>query len=878
MGLLFEFPRGMVLRLFWLHAEDSATWNFGEDSSLVSESGGKAFHLHRLARDEEAFNIPRGVVLSEGEVPLKLLESILAHLHASTVAVRSSASEEDSQEASFAGQHSTFLHVNATPEDVLQAIQQCRASLENSSSQTYQQHMVDSNFYEESIDETDILAASQTTQKERPRMNVIVQEMIQPDAAGVCFSRHPVTNALDEILLECVPGVGESLVSGHATPDRFLFRRRPDDPLTIEHVSTQEATTGLATSLALPMASSVAMATIRVEARSGDIPQDVEFATKGDTVWILQSRPITTLLDQTEGDLLSNQPTREVLSAPMTCLSWTAFFETMEKAVAVRYGNRGVDYETNRGKDPRRGFFELRHGYLYQNLSLTDRFNRLEFGVSYKDALIPSFPEIPPELFDQCCDPSAVSRSNQVGGVLGMLAYLHKATSVLSSTDSVQEKYRAKFSIFQSWTTWKKRDERDLMKEFESIQIEFAEFSTVYVDIQVYLQVFNSVVEKTVEHMCPKTLAEEPGCIWYLLVGLGDVITHDMNNQLYAFLDAASRDSGAQKLVKNPSRWRQWRKRLGNTPVAAQLEQFLEDFGHRACHELEVSSPRWGNDPTYIFELLRMQIESPESNQKPTDIHALQQHREKIEKKILKECGFLARSLVRWAIHNLQRLTRFRENLKDIVIRFISHQQQLVLALAHRRTKDGTFSNPDDVYHLGIAQLRALAAGTLSSSAAQSAVKMNRTMYERFSQSVPSRVFIGLRPWRIPVVTKTQQDHSGCLQFVGTGGAPGVAQAEALLIHSIEEAHLLSQATRPILIAPLTDPAWTPLFLRVEGVVVESGGILSHAAIVAREFGIPCVFGIPGLMQRLASGTLVHVDGTNGIVTVVQNNEQKSSN
>ena len=121
------------------------------------------------------------------------------------------------------------------------------------------------------------------------------------------------------------------------------------------------------------------------------------------------------------------------------------------------------------------------------------------------------------------------------------------------------------------------------------------------------------------------------------------------------------------------------------------------------------------------------------------------------------------------------------------------------------------------------------------------------------------------------MVTKTQQDHSGCLQLLGTGGAPGAAQGETLVIHSIEEAHLLGQTSkRPILIAPLTDPAWTPLFLRVEGVVVESGGILSHAAIVAREFGIPCVFGIPGLTKRIASGVSVHVDGTQGILTIVE--------
>merc|ERR1712151_108974 len=146
----------------------------------------------------------------------------------------------------------------------------------------------------------------------------------------------------------------------------------------------------------------------------------------------------------------------------------------------------------------------------------------------------------------------------------------------------------------------------------------------------------------------------------------------------------------------------------------------------------------------------------------------------------------------------------------------------------------GTFTFADDIYHLSIDQIRAMTSNQLGVDAVKQAVQLNRARFDAFSQHVPARVYIGLRPWRIPVLTKTQQDHTGCLQLLGKGGAPGAAQGQALVVHTIEEAHLLGQSQeRPILIAPLTDPAWTPLFLRVQGVVVESGGILSHSAIVA---------------------------------------------
>ena len=838
----------------------------GECGSTESEIGGKAFHLNRLS---SKFPVPSGFVLTECSD--SDLAEILDKLSSNSLAVRSSAIGEDGMNSSFAGMHSTFLEVPKEIKKIKKAIQKCQQSVNNEFAIKYRLHNITK--YIEEIKEENIIPTI--------KMPVVIQEMIIPKAAGVCFTQNPVTKDKNIIVVEIVEGLGENLVSGHVTPFKFEFIREnlklssksiPNDFQDNENYINEE------------LARKVAELGIQIEKESNEIPQDVEFAfDKNDKLWLLQSRPITTLKNESEDDenencdhdLLSNRTTREVIPHPMTFMSWSAFFYVIQNGLQARYKKRNIDYNLICKDQENRGFYELRKGYLYQNLTITDQLSRKEFGITYKDSLLKSFNEIPIKLFSKYCDNSKIGFTTQFSGLFGLISYLRKITPTISKTNELIENYRQKFNKFKSWKQTKEKDLNLLYEKFFKIQNEFASFGGVYIESQIYLELLSSIVQALIDSYYA---GDKKECFNSLLIGLGDIITHSMNIQLCEiFKEFRNCNQNVFDYFDNQfnisnsfERWICWKDELKDSKeFFSLLCKFFDEFGHRAVCELEVSSPRWGNDPNYIFQLIQLSNNEKNSNFHSLDHQNSVEKRNEMENNLLNSSPFYIRSLFRWCVSKLQEFVRFRENLKDIVVRFISKQQQILLSIEYQWNQIHSFPI-GDIFHLSIQQLQKFQANEISFESLIDSVHLNKNLFNGFCEvQNPPKIFIGDKSKKC-TTSDAGIEFEGRLKFVGNAGAPGIISGEAIIISSLESVHLLAncKSDTKILVTKVTDPAWTPLFLQVDAVVVETGGVLSHSAIVAREFGIPCVFGIPDLFSHISTGDFIQVDGNSGTIVI----------
>ncbi|MBL4847384.1 MAG: hypothetical protein JKY65_17840 [Planctomycetes bacterium] len=313
------------------------------------------------------------------------------------------------------------------------------------------------------------------------------------------------------------------------------------------------------------------------------------------------------------------------------------------------------------------------------------------------------------------------------------------------------------------------------------------------------------------------------------------------------------------------------RARAAGAEPAEALARFLARYGHRCEKEAELAEPRWADDPRVVAEVLEGYVAAARQGEL-TDLRLrereLTQRAHELANEIraeLAEASWLERVLplrraaFAWVLREARRYAPYRENLKDHGLRALHLLRRVFLELGRRLTARGLLSSPDDVFYveLGVAE-RALLEGTDLRAAAAAA----RAIRSRDEQTPPPRHVIEA-PGRAPRWVHASTSGGGLIE--GVGVSSGIAVGRARVLSSMDEAQRL--APGDILVARVINGAWTPLFHLAGGIVAEVGGVLSHGAIVAREYGIPAVFGAGGA-SAIQDGALIRVDGDLGLVTL----------
>ncbi|MGW5155802.1 PEP/pyruvate-binding domain-containing protein [Nonomuraea wenchangensis] len=733
------------------------------------------------------------------------------------VAVRSSATAEDLPELSFAGQQDTFLNVRG--DGLLPAVLRCWASLWNARAIAYRDR--------NGVPHDDVALA------------VVVQELVDADAAGIMFTADPVTGALDETVINASWGLGEAVVGGQVTPDTLVLRggavvREQVGDKTVMTVRTPDGTEDRlvpaelrrAPVLSAAQAAELAALGERVQELYG-VPMDVEWARRADgTLAVLQARPITGLRarpeewnDSLKGEYLWTAGNLgEAIPDVMTPITWSYVRLFIHEAMSAS-ALPGFDMVGNIG------------GRFYMNLSIVHTI-AAAMGMGKRTSVTENvFGKLPPGLD---VPKVGLSRWEIIKRVLPMAVGL-------------QRRVRTNLKAMPAFLASSRR-------RCEELRARVAATPTA----PELAELWEREIRPHVVTAC--RMLEAAG-----RQGGGTLVwTRDKLRKLAGESDAEAMLSG----VNAGGGLASMGLLLGLSRLARgeiTREEFAAAYGHRGPHEFEVSKPRPGEDPAWIDAQLAGLRDLR------TDTEALLARQEQAREE----------AWARFAARHPGKEARMRERVRrwGAVVRdreeARSENMRAFWVLRAFTLRAGELTgHGDDVFFLSLEELLGLLRGDATGL---DRVPARRAAYERYVALPPYPVLIvghfdPVRWAADPDRRADVYDARGGLAPVGdavTGfpGAPGVVEGVARVLAGPEEGDRLKPGE--ILVTTLTNVGWTPMFPRAAAVVTDLGAPLSHASIVARELGIPAVVGTGNATMRLRDGDRVRVDGERGTVELL---------
>jgi len=749
-------------------------------------------------------------------IPRQITDEILTayrHLDGGAVAVRSSATAEDLPEAAFAGQQETFLNVIGEKE-LVNAVQGCWASLWSERAILYRAR--------QNVDQTTV------------KLAVVVQKMVPADIAGVMFTANPVSGERDELIIDANPGLGEAVVGGLVTPDHFVVSkrsRRVKEQLpgrrevivrakagggTEQVTSSQEfINTAVLSHQAIRKLSELGIA---IERQYG-APQDIEWAwvkngNKNGKFLILQARPMTALPEP----LKVSGPMRLVV--PMLAEMWptrpypldmTTFTGAIERAI----GNLLVTMIGKSAPSPDESFLE-------------------------EDGVVVRFE--PPKVHP--------SPSMLYTPVFTFWRTRHNDPAHWEA-DPILAEVRTKAQVVEQ------RDPRALTWT-QNIEI-----------LQESLALIPQVM-KLRERYIPPALLGLAG-LWILLSlarrrdNFGTLVsgvktkTTEANEALEALAKQIRTDPVLQALfVRNDAQT--LRSALQDSEVGQaflkQFEKFLDQYGHRET-ALTISQPAWKDQPDNVLAILKLLAET--EPKKINSYDAWQKARDELLLHSILGTRLL-RSLFLKSLTNARYLFQIREDTHFYATLVQPTIRRVALELGARLVQTGALDGVEEVFHLRLDELEALGESWPLSEEAATQIRSLVARRKAKRESLANKPMVDPRLLAVTSGKNTGAD----VILNGTSGSPGIASGPAKIIDDVSEFGKLRAGD--VLVAPVTNPAWTPLFQRAIAVVVDTGGTASHAAIVAREYGIPAVMGTMNGTKELEDGQWITVDGSRGQV------------
>ncbi|HEX2181549.1 MAG TPA: PEP/pyruvate-binding domain-containing protein [Rubrobacteraceae bacterium] len=780
------------------------------------------------------------------------------------VAVRSSATAEDLPTASFAGQQDTYLNV-VGEEPLIEAVRRCWASLWTDRAVSYR--------------------ATNGIDPRSVHLAVAVQRMVEAEVAGVMFTADPVTGRRRRSVIDANPGLGEAVVSGAVNPDHFvvdtrsgdILERRPGDKRVAIRAQRGGGTRrveleeGEEPSLTDAQIRALAELGARVEAHYGE-PQDTEWAIDvGGKLWLLQARPITTLFPLPAGAPASDEHPRVYFSAsvaqgvfrPLTPVGLQTF-HLLASGIATLLGY--PPHDRFAGPPP----IVDAAGRLFVDVTpaLRSTFGRRVLGLAMRNMEALSAPILERLAEDPRFAPVATPRWPLVRAVLRVLI---RGRIPLGVARAFANPRAARERVARM--EGEMRALGDVPRDAAAAQrLRAVERLLLYFPPRMFPNVppvfATGLMSFTLAGKLLRGLATDDERR-VVLRGLPHNPTTEMDLALWSLAQEVRGDPASAKAMRETPPERLAREyRRGNLPPKLQTElaDFLLLYGHRGVAEIDLGLPRWSEDPTYILGVLANYLRHNDPELAP-DVQFRRAERQAEEMVVdltrrASRKGRLRGTLVGFLLNRARALAGLREMPKFLAILVFARARALLWGVGEDLARSGRLERAEDVFFITLPEARAALAGKDLSPV----VRERRTDYEREvkRRRVP-RILLsdGTEP-----SAEAKSDASadeGALR--GTPASPGTVTAEARVILDPTDAHL---EPGEILVAPSTDPGWTPLFLTAGGLVMEMGGPMSHGAIVAREYGIPAVVGVSDATERIATGGRITVDGSSGTIVIGQ--------
>ncbi len=771
------------------------------------------------------------------------------------VAVRSSATAEDLPFASFAGQQDTFLNVVGEAA-VIDAVRRCWASLWTDRAVVYR--------------------ATNDIDSHTVRLAVVVQRMVDSTVAGVLFTANPITGRRHRAVIDASPGLGEAVVSGAVNPDRFVVdtqgKRILERRLGDKRLAVRSLPGGGTERVELPPGDQTACLTdeqvLELAALGGQVeayygaPQDTEWAIDASgAVWLAQARPITTLFPLPakafEGTrVYFSFSVAQGLYRPITPMGIAAF-RVIASAAAGLWGFKMAD--------PLEGpaVFAPAGQRLFIDATTAVRSSVGRFlmpkvlGVMEARSAATMRHLFADERLSVTI-PSKLPFLRRVGRVALKYHVPARMVQALLRPDAARRRVDG---IGAGLDVSLKVDHLDSAGQ----RLDWVE-RTLYTEVAPLLP---RVVPAAGAGFVALGLADrllgadaQVGDVQAVLRGIPHNVTTEMDLDLWRL--ATSLRASASMFEAETVDQLAVRYHEGTLPPAAQdgLADFLERYGHRAVAEIDIGMPRWSDDPRHILGVLANYLRFDAD---PTPDRLFAQGAAEAEAMIetlaqrASRRGAWRGRLVRGLLRRARGLAGIRELPKAYMVRVVAACRAQLSRVGEELAERGHIADPADIFFLDLAQARAALGG----EDMQTLVAQRRRAYEEeLRRRHLPRVLLsdGTEP---EVELQSAAVSGGGL--AGTPASAGVATGTARVILDPVGAHL---EPGEILVAPSTDPGWTPLFLTAGGLVMEMGGANSHGAVVAREYGIPAVVGVANATSIIVTGDEIVVDGTAGSVSI----------
>lgn len=354
-----------------------------------------------------------------------------------------------------------------------------------------------------------------------------------------------------------------------------------------------------------------------------------------------------------------------------------------------------------------------------------------------------------------------------------------------------------------------------------------------------------------------------------LFGGLGGLPTVEAGLALWNLADLAHADPQTEAVVRSEKPWAQVRGQLAEAEsgqeFVAAWDAFMSEHGHHCRGELELFNARWQEQPDYILGVVRGYLGSMGQVDPPANQQRLARERQELTGQCLRR---LRNPLKRWvfsrSLRRAQKLAVCREECKSLVVRQMTVLRRILRTLGQRLAEQDVLDSRDDIFFLEVLEVEPIARGAASFSW-RDRIALRRAEYERNRKLTPPPVVVGRFD---PGANEGPSGEDGSDVLAGIAVSPGVIRGRArVILRSDDEEQVLPGE---ILVAPFTDPAWTPYFVPAAGVVMGLGGILSHGSIVAREYGLPAVTNVISATKRIRTGDWLEVDGTRGRVAILK--------
>ncbi|MEH6821261.1 MAG: PEP/pyruvate-binding domain-containing protein [Dietzia psychralcaliphila] len=812
--------------------------------------GGKAAGLAELRR--LGLDVPPGFVIADASEDLAVVDlsrwfDRMAAAGATPVAVRSSAAGEDGEDHSFAGQYDTVLGVDS-PDAFADAVRTCAASVNSGRASSYRAEPAATATAGTGSDTT---AANTATDTAPPPMHLVVQQMVDARAAGVVFTADPTTGRRDLMVIDAVAGLGEALVDGSASPDHLVLD-------SVGEVAVREYDDeGV---LSPEDIAAIRSGALRAEQHWGR-PMDLEWAIdRAGTLWWLQARPITTLpADLGEMDSTLAGPDHVYTRCNIGEMMPGAFcpLTASVSGFAIDYAMQKIQVVARAQPSYEQPWLQVGYfsGHMFLNLTEGTALSSGIVGNSLEQFSTSICGRVVDELVPKPPKPFLRRLSNTI----------RLSSHALSAGPAIR---RLEGQI-AGWRVPTSEDPRLVMEQLEAGVEQYCDVTLTHVRSSSRAAVAANILESVLMKQAVKAgRSEDSGRTdaARLMAGASDVESAIMLEQLDAVVRAIAADPPAAEefLAADPG-VAVTTLRASDRAAGEQLRAFLARHGHRGYRELCMRDPSWAEDPEGLGAMMQVMVRSAQAagdgvraagDRGPGPASPGAGSNADADAGVDEPSSPAIRLLARFA----QEGARGREETKAKMALMAHALKRGYRHLGEVLAAAGRLPDADLVFFFDRAELARIVGTGEIGDLIQSAQKRREALAFQDVLEFPD-VSVG-RP--VPLIARPPREAAGG-EIIGRPASRGSVEGVVRVARSIVDAREVQPGE--ILVAPVTDVGWTPYFTVISALVTDIGSSVSHGAVVAREYGLPCVVNTIVATQTLRTGDRVRVDGDRGVVT-----------